>query len=664
MTVPMVRRDRRWIWYLVAVAVVWAAIAFGSDFVGLFAGSHHAPFDLRSVGARCGDDHDWTCGSVAVPLDRSASSSATIRVHFRVLPRLITQNASAGTMVIVAGGPGQASMPQYQWAQSAMRAFRADRDLLLVDNRGTGASAAIDCPMLQTQQPYASADAVAECRGLLGARADDYGTIAATDDLDQVLTAIHATHVDLYAESYGTYFAQVFALRHPQRLQRMVLDGAYPLAVDPWRRDAIPAALADLRAVCKADARCHASGDPVAALARVLPSLRDQKLTGQTSDAFGRFVDVEGSVADLAFVLDEAGRDGSAYRELPAALAAAIRTSNPDPVPLLRLIAERRRPILGPSREPTTRASKLSIGLLVAETCADYPQPFRLADPPSSQIKELVNARREAVAAIGNTVAPFLAAEVVSPETTCVGWPPPNNPPPTSHPPLPKVPTLVLEGSLDTVTPPTGAQLVAREFPKGRYLEIPNTGHVTALSDNTHCAAGIAATFLTSGTTDTSCIARIPAPAIVDAFPTRLAQEPPAVSVLAQPDARTSTADLRAIAVARDAICDVVWRWARVGILSGYGLRGGTFNANGPFDQNIIDVQLHDIQWTTDTKTSGDLRISPQANALTGAITLTTPTQTIDLNIQTNLYGATVMTITGNISGHNIDALVDAPINL
>ena len=149
----------------------------------------------------------------------------------------------------------------------------------------------------------------------------------------------------------------------------------YPLAVDPWRRDAIPAALADLRTVCRADVKCRRSGDPVAALARILPGLRDQKLTGQTSDAFGRYVDVDGSVANLVFVLDEAGRDGSAYRELPAALAAATRTTDPDPVPLLRLVAERQRPIFGPSRGVAPQASDLSIGLLVADTCADYPNP-------------------------------------------------------------------------------------------------------------------------------------------------------------------------------------------------------------------------------------------------------------------------------------------------
>jgi pimeloyl-ACP methyl ester carboxylesterase len=617
------------------------------------------------VGAPCGDDHDWTCGSLTVPLDRSEPSAGTIRLHFRVLPREVPQDSSAGTIVVVAGGPGQSSVEQYRWARFAFHSFLANHDLLLVDNRGTGASGAIDCPMLQAEQPYLSTEAVAECRRLLGARADDYGTVAAVDDLNAVLTLIQARHVDLYAESYGTYFAQVFALRHPQHLQRMVLDGAYPLAVDPWHRDEIPAALTDLRSVCQTDARCRAAGDPVALLAHVLPRLRAENPTAKTSDAFGRLVNVHGSVPNLAFALEEAGRDGSAYRELPAALAAASRTPNPDPLPLLRLIAERQQAIFGPSRLAAPDPSSLSIGLLVADTCADYPQPFRLTDPITAQTNELQSARLKFETSIGNTLAPFNANEIVDPNTGCLGWPAPTSAPPTSHAPFPKVPTLVLEGALDTITPPTGAQTVERAFPKGHYLQIPNLGHVTAVTDNTECAADIAAYFLTSDKLDTSCIPRIPAPALVDAFPTRLTDEAPAATVLKPDAAGLSVNDLRTIAVTRDAISDVMWHWGRVGILSGHGLRGGTFNASGPLQRDNVDLQLRDIKWTTDTQLSGDLHVSPATDSLAGAITLTTSTATVRLNIQSNLFGnPTIMTITGSLAGHKINLLVQATINL
>ena len=650
---------------MVAIVAIWAGIAFGSDVVGWFTGPHRPPFNLRTVGAPCADAPDWTCGSLAVPLDRNTPRAGTIRLHFRVLPREITQDPSAGTIVVVAGGPGQSSVSQYQWAQFAFRAFLSNHDLLLVDNRGTGASAAIRCPMLQAEQPYASPGAVAQCRRLLGASADDYGTVAAVDDLNEVLTVLHARHVDLYAESYGTYFAQVFALRHPQHLQRLVLDGAYPLAVDPWPSDAIPAALADLRTVCKGDAQCRAASDPIALLTRVLPRLRANSLTALTSDAFGHLRNVRGSVPNLASVLEDAGRDGSAYRELPAALAAATRTPDPDAIPLLRLVAEQQRPVLGPSRQGVPDASNLSIGLLVADNCADYPQPFRLSDPIAAQLRELQAARTKYLTSVGDTLAPFNPTEVVPPDSTCLGWPTPTSPPPTTHSKFPAVPTLVLEGSLDTITPPTGAEAVAHDFPKGHYLRIPNLGHVTALSDDTDCASGIAALFLTTGTLDTSCIPRIPAPALVGAFPTRLADEPPAVSVLKRDAAELSTTDLRTIAVARDAISDVVWQWGRVGILSGRGLRGGSYTANGNLRRPSVDMRLRGIEWTTDTQLSGELHLSPETDALMGTVTLTTTHANVRLNVSSNLFGnPTIMTVNGNVSGHNINLLVDAPIGL
>jgi hypothetical protein len=167
------------------------------------------------------------------------------------------------------------------------------------------------------------------------------------------------------------------------------------------------------------------------------------------------------------------------------------------------------------------------------------------------------------------------------------------------------------------------------------------------------------------GTLDTSCIARIAPPAIVDAFPSRLQDEAPATSVLPRAASELSPDDLRAVAVVRDAVSDVLWRWGAIGILSGRGLRGGTFAASGPLGRDNIAIQLRDIEWTTDTKVSGVLHVTPDSDVLDGAITLTTPTSTIGLRVQSNLFDATtVMTISGTLSGHPVDLLVDAPISL
>jgi pimeloyl-ACP methyl ester carboxylesterase len=466
------RRDRRFALWLVALVVLAdvALVAFGPTLVRSVLGVTSQPFDLRTVGVACPDEQAWVCGSIQVPLDRRSPRGPSISVHFRVLPRVLIARATAGTVVVVRGGPGEPAMSDYAQVEKIFRSLHADHDLLLVDNRGTGESDAINCPELQ--QGLSSA-AITECRTILGSRADDYGTVAAVDDLQDVLSRIHATSVDMYGESYGTFFAQVFALRHPQHLERLVLDGALPLAVDPWRRAQLPAALADLRTVCQADATCSRSGDPVNLLGQALPIIRLGTQVVHTSLA---------SAADLAVLLEEAGHDGLAYRELPAALRAML---NSDPAPLMRLLDEAR---VGGADAASPTPTSPSWGLFVAVTCADYPHPFDLRSPLAVQQQQLNGAYRHLVAANRDTFLPFTPEELLprTDASQCLGWPAPSSPLPASlKGPFPNIPTLVLEGGLDTVTAPPMAHAVANEFHQSHYVEVPFVGHVTAAPEVT-----------------------------------------------------------------------------------------------------------------------------------------------------------------------------------
>lgn len=635
-------RGRRWVWLLVTSVVVLAVALVGLVLVRSDANSHAPPFDLRTVGTACANDRAWVCGSIRVPVDRSSRDAGSLTVRFRVLPRRLTAKASSGTIVVVAGGPGDEAMNQYAWAQKAFRSLLADHDLLLVDNRGSGASDPIHCP--KAEQDF-SRVAVAQCRALLGPRADDYGTVAAVDDLEALLTRIHAGDVDLYGESYGTFFAQVFALRHPQHLARLVLDGALPLNVDPWKLDSIPTALAALRTGCHADAACRSS-DPVALLRKVLARVR----VGIPPDR------ISARAAGLASLLQQAGRAGSAYRELPAALRAYL---DGDPLPLDRLKNEALAGGASTGADNPTSDG----GLLLADTCADFPQPFDLHASLAVQKRQLDAAEEHVVTTSSRKIAPFTPGEALRGQDLCLGWPAPKNLlPPSRHERFPNIPTLVLQGALDTITPPSAARRVANEFRNGRYIQVPFVGHITARKDLSGCAASIAATFLASKPIDTDCLTRIPPPLQVEAFPTTFAHETPITPIDAHGTTDISATDLRTVAIARDVISDVMWRWGPLGFYSRHGLRGGTFTTIAPLRPGDYSVHLNEIRWTTDSVVTGDLITSPTAYTLVGTVVVSTPASRVRLVIQSPhiLPPSTEETISGTFGGRAIDITVDA----
>jgi pimeloyl-ACP methyl ester carboxylesterase len=539
-------------------------------------------------------------------------------------------------------------MSQYVWARSAFGSLLGDHDLLLVDNRGSGASDPIHCP--KAEQNFTPA-AAAQCRTLLGSRADNYGTVAAVDDLEAVLHRIHANGIDLYGESYGTFFAQVFALRHPQGLQRLVLDGALPLSPDPWKVTSVPAGLAALRTACHADATCNSLGDPDVLLGRVLTRLRAGTDVGNLRSS---------GPSALALLVAGAGGKGSAYRELPSALRSYL---NGDGIPLVRLMNE----AFGGGASAGSRRATTNGGLLLADNCADYPLPFDLRAPLATQRRQLNEARASVVAASARVLLPFTPREALARTDFCLGWPAPKHSPPRArHQTFPTVPTLVLEGALDTVTTSQGARSVAHEFPNGRYLEVPFVRHITALRDDSGCAANIAATFFASKSINTSCLSRIAPPVQVGAFPRTFAEETPITPIAYYGKTVLSADDRRTIAVTRDAISDALRRWATLQIYSGRGLRGGTFATIPAITPNDFSLHLDAYRWTTDSTVTGDLTTSPTAHTLNGSVVVTTPTGEAHFHIRSpRIFGpSTQVTISGQIRGHQFDMKIDGRLGL
>ena len=214
---------------------------------------------------KCRGDAAARCGSVRVPLHRSDPGGEQIRVRYRVIPRRDRSRPAGTPIVATEGGPGYSTIESGAGYRFMLRPLLRTRDLILMDNRGTGGSGAIDCPRLQAGKGDYTRE-VGRCAERLGPAADAYGTGAAADDLAAVLDALGVPVVSLYGDSYGTYFAQAFAVRHPDRVDAVVLDAAFAVdGFDPWGRTTTDAIRAAWSTVCARSRTCPAA-DPVAEL--------------------------------------------------------------------------------------------------------------------------------------------------------------------------------------------------------------------------------------------------------------------------------------------------------------------------------------------------------------------------------------------------------------
>lgn len=252
----------------------------------------------------CSGGQGYWCGTIARPLDPAGNVPGTIAIGFTWLPHARAQAPSQGTIVAAEGGPGDPSGASRDGYRTLFGPLLQTRDLLMMDDRGTGRSGAIDCPDLQ--HGTVTLTAIAACGASLGDSADLYGSALAADDLAALLDALHVDRADFYGDSYGTFFVQVFAARHPSRVASVILDGAYPaIGGDPWYPSTGPAIRDAFDRVCRRSATCAPL--PGSTLDRIERLLRVLRAPGAPI-----------APAQLAFVMDTAGLDGLVYRDLDA----------------------------------------------------------------------------------------------------------------------------------------------------------------------------------------------------------------------------------------------------------------------------------------------------------------------------------------------------------
>jgi pimeloyl-ACP methyl ester carboxylesterase len=209
-----------------------------------------------------GSEEALRCITVPVPLDYAAPKGAPLKLHVTVAPAF-RESAKADPLFVLAGGPGQAGTDVLVMLNQVFRRVRATRDIVFIDQRGTGLSGKLDCPRQPNEETMTEAQGEAAARACIASVKQPfsaYSTVHAARDLEQVRTALGYQAVNLWGASYGTRLAQQYARDFPTHVRSLVLDGvATPDQVIPAAGRDGQAALDKLFQQCEDDRACRAA---------------------------------------------------------------------------------------------------------------------------------------------------------------------------------------------------------------------------------------------------------------------------------------------------------------------------------------------------------------------------------------------------------------------
>jgi len=435
------------------------------------------------------------CGTLSVVENPADPAGRQIDLRVAVL-RARGRNPASDPLFFLTGGPGQAATESYLQMGGAFAEINRQRDIVLVDQRGTGQSNPLDCP--QVEDPLAVdtmeevAAAAADCAAGLDADPRFYTTAIAMDDLDRVRAALGYEQINLYGVSYGTRAALAYLRQYPERVRAVILDGVVPpeeaLGVDV-ARDA-QRALDLMFDRCARDADCALAfpdlrADFVALAARLdaapAPVTVDDPLTGErvsfdyTYDAFA------GTVRLLSYA-----------PETVALLPLLIHTTQARED--LSLLAAQSLLVGGQLSE------SISQGMGYSVLCAE--------DAP----------RLDPAQAEAQNAGTYLGdAQTDQIEAVCEAWPRGEIPAGFGAPVTAATPALILSGEADPVTPPENGEQVASTLPNSLHLVAPGQGHNVILRG---CLPRLAADFIAAASVaglDAACVSEIePMPFFVD----------------------------------------------------------------------------------------------------------------------------------------------------
>lgn len=449
-----------------------------------------------------GIEREVRCGAVDVPEDPDRPNGRRLTIRFAVVPAL-AKNKTADPVFVLAGGPGQAAMRVAGLMQPVLSRLNARRDIVYVDQRGTGDSNPLACErtrkvvsLSESVDPSRAVAQLGECVQTLQERADlrQYATWIATRDLEAVRVALGAARINLWGGSYGTRAALDYLRQYPQQVRSVVLDGVAPATMALPASFAVDsdAALQTLMAACAADTGCRTHYPQLEAdLQRLLfVAARGTRVT-LTHPLTGESENLLLDRTVLAGMLRSPLYAPQLAAVLPFALAQAGR-GNYDPLFALYSALT--------GRMSDNFAEVMHFAVVCAEDMPRVDAAQRTAAAATRFGTSFLELYERACAHIrvGEVPAAFYAA------------------------PSADVPVLIVSGGVDPVTPPRHGDGVAKSLPRALHLVAPNLGHGVTQHG---CAPELIGRFVRQADApgrgpfagiedgrEADCLARLPAP--------------------------------------------------------------------------------------------------------------------------------------------------------
>ncbi|MEM1229849.1 MAG: alpha/beta hydrolase [Pseudomonadota bacterium] len=438
------------------------------------------------------------CATLSVPLDVSTPGAAEIKLRV-VRMRSLAPEPAADAFTLVNGGPGGSSISLFADLAPMLTPILRERDIIILDQRGTGDSTPLACPALEEEtvtefDPETTARLAAECARALPADPRYFTTSSAVRDLDLVRSLLGYEQLTLYGVSYGTRVVAHYARIYPEQTRGLIIDGVVPLdmALGPQISENAQQILDSIFARCAGAPSCEAA----------FPALP------QTFTALSAQLKVKPPTLSLPHpTTGETASLTLSYAHL--AVAIRLMTYAPETaalIPLLISQAAREKnyvPLAAQALRITDQLTDaLSYGMHNAVVCTED-VPHYDFDP---------QARADSLAST------FLGGEqLASLVAICEQWPQGFIDPDFHAPLQTDLPTLLLSGEFDPITPPANAEQALATLSNARHLIAPGQGHGVIARG---CVPNLLSQFIEDldvDALDASCLDRLgPEPFFVD----------------------------------------------------------------------------------------------------------------------------------------------------